>query len=162
DGTIVDDGQGNLTASSGNFTPDTAGTYFWEASYDPVANNDANNNAFGPTDCGDLTGENHEQSIVSDLSVTKKADDSRVEIGNPAFAKADNHGEVQGSDSIQVLHPNLLVVKDGAPPVVHDGDQVTFTYNVTNPGSDPVTVDSISDDKCSPIADPTKFGAADK
>jgi hypothetical protein len=47
-------------------------------------------------------------------------------------------------------HPAIKVVKDG-PATAHSGDQLTFSYTVTNPGDVPLTSVTATDDKCSPL-----------
>ena len=47
-------------------------------------------------------------------------------------------------------HPAIHVVKDG-PATAHSGDQLTFSYTVTNPGDVPLTNVTATDDKCSPL-----------
>jgi hypothetical protein len=47
-------------------------------------------------------------------------------------------------------HPAIKVVKDG-PATAHSGDQLTFSYTVTNPGDVPLTHVTATDDKCSPL-----------
>jgi hypothetical protein len=47
-------------------------------------------------------------------------------------------------------HPAIKVVKDG-PATAHSGDQLTFSYAVTNPGDVPLTDVTATDDKCSPL-----------
>jgi hypothetical protein len=47
-------------------------------------------------------------------------------------------------------HPAIQVVKDG-PATAHAGDQLTFSYTVTNPGDVPLTSVTATDDKCSPL-----------
>jgi hypothetical protein len=79
-------------------------------------------------------------------------------VGNrTAIINAEPGETVECTFTNQKVDAGLLVVKDGAPPIVHDGDKVTFTYNVTNPGTGPVTIDGISDNKCSPIGSAKKL-----
>jgi hypothetical protein len=47
-------------------------------------------------------------------------------------------------------HPAIQVVKSG-PATAHSGDQLTFSYTVTNPGDVPLTDVTATDDKCSPL-----------
>jgi hypothetical protein len=59
------------------------------------------------------------------------------------------------------LVTSLEVVKSGTPDVVHDGDLLTFTYEVSNPASNTGSVFNValSDDKCDSIEGPlTKTG----
>jgi hypothetical protein len=46
--------------------------------------------------------------------------------------------------------PLIKVVKDG-PATAYSGDRLTFTFTVTNPGNEPLTDVTVSDDKCSPV-----------
>jgi uncharacterized repeat protein (TIGR01451 family) len=50
----------------------------------------------------------------------------------------------------------IEIVKTGTPDVVHDGDNVTFTYAVSNPSSNNGSVSDVvvSDDKCADIKGP--------
>ncbi|MEA2392840.1 MAG: hypothetical protein QOJ82_731 [Solirubrobacteraceae bacterium] len=46
--------------------------------------------------------------------------------------------------------PKIMVVKDG-PATAYSGDKLTFSFTVTNPGNEPLTDVTVSDDKCSPV-----------
>ena len=59
---------------------------------------------------------------------------------------------------------SIEIVKTGTPDVVHDGDNVTFTYAVTNPSSNNGSVYDVvvSDDKCAEVKGPnSKTGGND-
>jgi uncharacterized repeat protein (TIGR01451 family) len=51
---------------------------------------------------------------------------------------------------------SIEIVKTGTPDVVHDGDNVTFTYAVSNPSSNTGSISDVvvSDDKCSNVQGP--------
>jgi len=62
------------------------------------------------------------------------------------------------------VNASIEIVKTGTPDVVHDGDNVTFTYAVSNPSSNNGSVSdvTVSDDKCSPVKGPnSKSGGND-
>jgi hypothetical protein len=50
----------------------------------------------------------------------------------------------------QRKQPKIMVVKDG-PATAYSGDKLTFSFTVTNPGNEPLTDVTVSDDKCSPV-----------
>jgi uncharacterized repeat protein (TIGR01451 family) len=59
---------------------------------------------------------------------------------------------------------SIEIVKTGTPDVVHDGDNVTFTYAVSNPSSNNGSVSDVvvSDDKCANVTGPvSKTGGND-
>jgi uncharacterized repeat protein (TIGR01451 family) len=51
---------------------------------------------------------------------------------------------------VNVISPALTIDKRANSTSIVPGETVTYTYEVTNPGDDPLDVD-ISDDKCSPL-----------
>ncbi len=51
--------------------------------------------------------------------------------------------------------PGGIVVKKGANWAYH-GDTLTFTFEVTNPGTTPLTTVAVTDDKCAPVSGPTQ------
>jgi len=53
--------------------------------------------------------------------------------------------------SVDVINPAIEIVKTADPTVVYANDGVTYTYTVTNPGDDPLSNVSVSDDRCSPV-----------
>lgn len=53
--------------------------------------------------------------------------------------------------SVNVINPAINVVKSANPSVVLPGGAVLYTYLVTNPGDDPLSNVTVTDDKCSPV-----------
>jgi uncharacterized repeat protein (TIGR01451 family) len=51
--------------------------------------------------------------------------------------------------------PGGVVVKKG-PAFAYHGDQLTFTFEVTNPGTTPLKNIVVSDDKCAPVSGPVQ------
>jgi uncharacterized repeat protein (TIGR01451 family) len=87
-------------------------------------------------------------------------DDSCGEIENVASVSTSNDGSDEASDSTFVDCPAIAVEKDG-PATAYHGDQVTFTYKVSNPGNVALTDVEVVDDKCSPVQGPSAGDAND-
>ena len=51
--------------------------------------------------------------------------------------------------------PAGIVVKKG-PAWAYHGDTLNFTFEVTNPGTTPLTTVNVTDDKCAPVVGPTQ------
>jgi hypothetical protein len=75
-------------------------------------------------------------------------------INNTASVSTSNDGSDEASDSTTVDCPAIAVVKSG-PDTAYHGDQVTFTYKVSNPGNVALTDVLVTDDKCSPVSGPS-------
>jgi uncharacterized repeat protein (TIGR01451 family) len=75
-------------------------------------------------------------------------------VNNTASVSTSNDGSGSASASTFVDCPEIAVEKDG-PATAYHGDQVTFTYKVTNPGNVGLTDIVVTDDKCSPVVGPT-------
>ena len=75
-------------------------------------------------------------------------------IENTASVSTSNDGSDEASDSTFVDCPEIAVEKDG-PATAYHGDQVTFTYKVSNPGNVALTDVEVVDDKCSPVQGPS-------
>ena len=59
---------------------------------------------------------------------------------------------------VNVINPAIDIVKSASAPTVHVGDSVTYTFDVTNTGDDPLSNIVVLDDKCSPLSGPVKSG----
>lgn len=70
------------------------------------------------------------------------------------------HGQAYGSDVYDIANATVVVGASLTPPLIHlvkvpsvftlpiGGGAVTYTYTVTNPGTEPLSDVSITDDKC--------------
>ena len=78
-----------------------------------------------------------EDSVLNTVTATGTGADSGVEDSDEASCETD------------VLHPDILIVKSG-PALAHRGDEITYTFEVTNTGElelfDVVLVDSKCDE----------------
>jgi uncharacterized repeat protein (TIGR01451 family) len=87
-------------------------------------------------------------------TVSGNAGDSETDTVT-ATASDDESNPASAQDSatvtITAIHPDIAIVKTADPEIVHAGDMVSYTYVVTNPGDDPLSTVSVSDDKCSPV-----------
>ena len=68
-------------------------------------------------------------------------------VENTASVSTSNDGGDEASDSTFVDCPAIDVAKSG-PATAYHGDQVTFTFKVTNTGNVPLTEIKVQDDKC--------------
>ena len=102
-------------------------------------------------------------NLAKDASVTLHKD-YVIPTGHPAdvvnlasacVAAAPEIGNVAVCDSaphtLDVLHPDIDVVKTVDRAVITAGSSVTYTYAVTNTGDTPLDEVSVTDDKCSPL-----------
>ncbi|MDY6876422.1 MAG: LamG-like jellyroll fold domain-containing protein [Chloroflexota bacterium] len=63
-------------------------------------------------------------------------------------------GTVSAQDTafVDVISPDISIVKTADPTVIYAGDTVTYTYIVTNPSANPLSSVGVSDDKCTVVA----------
>ena len=68
-------------------------------------------------------------------------------------AMDENENPVSATDTaeVAVIAPAIQVVKTASAAIVTSGDPVTYTYDVTNPGDDPLSNVTLTDDKCTPV-----------
>ncbi len=57
----------------------------------------------------------------------------------------------QATASVDVISPDISIVKTADPTVIYTGQTVTYTYIVTNPGENPLSSVSVRDDKCAAV-----------
>jgi uncharacterized repeat protein (TIGR01451 family) len=105
---------------------------------------------------------NHDGSLdtretwVFTASYTVGPDDASPLV-NIATATASGRGALQrtvstqASASVTVLKPAIAITKTAEPTQVYAGDEITYTYNVTNPGNTPLYNVSVSDNITSPV-----------
>jgi ethanolamine utilization microcompartment shell protein EutS len=56
-----------------------------------------------------------------------------------------------GQAFVNVISPQIAVEKTPSATAVYVGETVVYNYTVRNPGNDPLSTVSVSDDKCSPV-----------
>jgi uncharacterized repeat protein (TIGR01451 family) len=49
--------------------------------------------------------------------------------------------------SVDILRPAIAITKTAEPEQAHDGDTITYTYTITNPGNTPLSHVSVTDNK---------------
>ncbi|WCO69099.1 hypothetical protein PO878_10215 [Iamia majanohamensis] len=52
---------------------------------------------------------------------------------------------------VEVLTPQIAIQKVVSDPVIYSGDDVTYTYEVTNPGATDIDGTFVTDDRCAPV-----------
>ncbi len=74
---------------------------------------------------------------------------------NIAEASGTDRAGVTHTDTddevVTVIDPDIALVKSASPTEVAPGGAVTFTFEVTNPGNDPLSDVTLTDDTCSPV-----------
>jgi hypothetical protein len=96
--------------------------------------------------------------LTCDDDSSQSVDDATADISVPAG------GSVTCTFENTRIDTSIEIVKTGSPDVVHDGDNVTFTYAVSNPSSNNGSVSdvTVSDDKCANVQGPvSKTGGDD-
>jgi uncharacterized repeat protein (TIGR01451 family) len=92
------------------------------------------------------------------------ADTAGVYITGDESASGTANAATNISATLNCPITSIEIVKTGTPDVVHDGDNVTFTYAVSNPASNTGSISdvTVSDDKCAAVKGPlSKTGGND-
>jgi uncharacterized repeat protein (TIGR01451 family) len=64
----------------------------------------------------------------------------------------DDEGNEDSDSDSETLHvAGIRVNKSADPDLIHSGDLVEYTYEVTNPGDEPLSDIAVSDDKCATV-----------
>ncbi|MCB9176576.1 MAG: DUF11 domain-containing protein [Caldilineae bacterium] len=105
---------------------------------------DANNN--GLLEVGETWTFSCSQVLTADTTnvATGTAEDP---LGNPVTPD-------EAVATVDVIHPAIEVVKTASPTVILSGQSVIYRYRVSNPGDDPLSNVSLSDDTCGPVSGP--------
>ena len=53
----------------------------------------------------------------------------------------------QASASVSILRPAIAITKEANPTEAQEGDEITYTYEVTNPGNTPLSNVAVNDDR---------------
>jgi uncharacterized repeat protein (TIGR01451 family) len=107
---------------------------------------------------GSPTLDNYVKSIVCTMpdgeGTTTVASTAGNEAG-PLEVPVGNNDQITCTVTNRRIQAGIAVKKSG-PAFAYDGDKLTYTYAVTSTGADPVTVDTVTDDKCSPVTGPVQ------
>ena len=70
-----------------------------------------------------------------------------------ATGSDDDGNTVSATDTakVVVIDPKIAIVKTASPTSANPGQALTYSYAVTNPGNDPLSNVTVTDDKCSPV-----------
>jgi uncharacterized repeat protein (TIGR01451 family) len=131
---------------------------------------DATSYSFKVTNTGDVdltnvSVDDDKLGHIGDIASLPAGEDETLTINSTAPADdMTNVAEACGDDpldeavcddddhTIDVIHPDIIVVKDG-DATAHEGDSVTYTFDVTNTGDVDLTDVSVDDDKLGHIGD---------
>jgi len=94
-----------------------------------------------------------------ETTITKDLINTASVSGNPTDASGVDLagiGDVNDHDSAEVdmIQPGINIRKTADPTSIYSGDSVTYTYEVTNNGDDPLSNVSVTDDKLGTISGP--------
>jgi uncharacterized protein YfaP (DUF2135 family) len=106
-----------------------------------------------PYQSGDTNGDGRlgtDETWIFTATYNVTTDDVSPLVNNAAAA-----GAYTGSQAIidwtkatvDILRPAVAINKTAEPEQAHDGDTITYTYTVSNPGNTPLSAISITDDK---------------
>jgi VCBS repeat-containing protein len=102
---------------------------------------------------GDTNGDGKldtDETWVFTATHTITADDPSPLVNNGAAAGTNSLSQTiiaWTSASVDILQPAIAINKTAEPVEAHEGDIITYTYTVTNPGNVPLSNVSVTDDK---------------
>ena len=88
--------------------------------------------------------------------LTQDTTNTATVTGDPSDANGNAYPNLppvsdQDSASVNVINPALAIKKTPSATLVNPGTNVTYTYEVTNPGDDPLANVVVTDNTCSPV-----------
>jgi len=89
------------------------------------------------------------ESWVFSAAYTVSSEDESPMDNTATASASDALGQVvtsKATASVSILRPAIALTKTAVPAEVHDGDIITYTYTVTNPGDTPLSDITVIDD----------------
>ncbi len=94
------------------------------------------------------------QALTEDTTNTATATGQPADAGGTALPGIDPVSD-EDTAFVDVIAPAIDVVKTAEPVKIDPDDTVTYTFEVSNPGDDPLVPVTISDSHCAPIGGPS-------
>jgi len=102
---------------------------------------------------GDTNGDGKldtDETWVFTATYNVTTDDVSPLVNNAAAAGTNAQSETiiaWATASVDILQPAIAMTKTAEPAQAHEGDTITYTYTITNPGNTPLSAISVTDDK---------------
>jgi lipocalin len=91
--------------------------------------------------------------FTATYTVTEEDSDPLVNVATASGSYARGRTVTDRAEaSVAILRPAIAIAKAANCTEAHEGDEITYTYNVTNTGSTPLSNVSVSDDKAGDAA----------
>ncbi len=116
----------------------------------PFASGDDNENGVLDGDETWLFTANYTTNVYDPDLLVNIAEASGMDVLEQTFTDSD-------TASVSILRPGIALVKDADPLKAHEGDNITYTYTLTNTGNTPLSNISVTDD----LADNITFVSGD-
>jgi uncharacterized repeat protein (TIGR01451 family) len=121
-------------------TDDMVGTITYEDSYQS-----------GDTDEDEVLDVDETWIFTAIYTITEEEGDLLVNIASVSGTDALSLSVWSESSATVDILPTIAISKRADPEQAHEGDTITYTYNVTNPGNAPLSNVSVTDDTISDI-----------
>ncbi|MFC2031242.1 hypothetical protein ACFLWA_10985, partial [Chloroflexota bacterium] len=97
-------------------------------------------------------------TLVEDTTNVATATGQPSDAGGNAYLNIEPVSESDTAD-VDVIRPEIHLEKSAESELIDPGEAVTYTYEVTNPGDDPLSDVDVTDDPwCSPVDGPAQGG----